>query len=335
VRRYLRLARRRTARAVRKARVRIMRSLRRARAKVRRGLRNVRQRFFGAHLGRLDHHPPKKLRIPRRYRRRIKLSEPPKISIVTPSLNQASFVGETIKSVLGQRYPQLEYIVQDGGSTDGTLEILERYRRSLHSCESRPDSGQAQAINRGFEHSTGEIMAYLNADDLILPGALAYVARYFQRHPKVDVVYGHRVLVDEDGMEVGRWVLPRHNNEVLSWADFVPQETLYWRRSLWEKAQIKLDEESRFALDWDLILSFRDAGARIVRLPRFLGAFRIHESQKTSAEIDTAGNREMAMIRSRVHGRDVSRDEVRRHIRGYLTRHVILQKLHRARLLRY
>jgi glycosyltransferase involved in cell wall biosynthesis/prefoldin subunit 5 len=335
VRRRARVARRKVARVMRRARVRTIRLLRRARAKTRRGLRRIRRRLVGPHLGRLDHHPPKKLRIPRRYRRPVKLVDPPTISIVTPSLNQAAFLADTIKSVLDQRYPRLEYIVQDGGSTDGTLELLERYRSRLHRCESRPDSGQAQAINRGFEHASGEIMAYLNADDLILPGTFAYVGRYFQRHPDVDVVYGHRVLVDEDGMEVGRWVLPRHKDSVLSWADFIPQETLYWRRRLWERADVSLDEDSRFALDWDLILSFRDAGARMVRLPRFLGAFRIHEAQKTSTEMETVGSSEMANIRARIHGRNVTREEVSRNIRGYVLRHVLLQKLYRARLLRY
>ena len=132
----------------------------------------------------------------------------------------------------------------------------------------------AQAINRGFAHSTGDIMAYLNADDLLLPGSLNFVAAYFEAHPDIDVVYGHRVLIDADGAEIGRWVLPPHEDEVLSWADFVPQETLFWRRDMGERAGGAMDESFRFALDWDLLLRFRDAGARFVRLPRFLGAFR-------------------------------------------------------------
>jgi glycosyltransferase involved in cell wall biosynthesis len=263
------------------------------------------------------------------------LDDPPVISIVTPSLNQVEFVDQTIRSVLTQRYPRLEYIVQDGGSTDGTLKVLDAYRASLHHCEVGADGGQAQAINLGFTHATGEVMAYLNSDDLILPGALAYVARYFQRHPEVDVVYGHRVLVDEDDKEVGRWIVPRHRDEALSWADYVPQETLYWRRRLWEENEIELNEESQFALDWDLMLQFRDAGARIVRVPRFLGAFRVHSAQKSSADIHTAGAREMAKIRERVHGRRVTQDEIRRNIRGYMRRHVVLDRLYRARLLRY
>jgi glycosyltransferase involved in cell wall biosynthesis/predicted nucleic acid-binding Zn-ribbon protein len=332
--RIWRLARRKPVRALRRTRARTARILRLTRSKIRRGLRYVRRRL-GPRLGRLDQHRPKKLRTPNRYLRKIKLEDPPVISIVTPSFNQVEFIGKTIRSVLGQGYPRLEYIVKDGGSTDGTIKLLDSYRRSLHHCEVGADEGQAHAINLGFSHASGEVMAYLNSDDLILPGALAYVARYFQRHPEVDVVYGHRVLVDEDDKEVGRWIVPKHRDETLSWADYVPQETLYWRRRLWEENEIELNEESQFALDWDLMLQFRDAGARIVRLPRFLGAFRVHSAQKSSADLQTAGAREMAKIRERVHGRRVTREEIRHNIRGYMLRHVVLDRLYRARLLRY
>src|SRR5262249_23541680 len=145
-----------------------------------------------------------------------------------------------------------------------------------------PDEGQTQAINLGFQHTSGEIMAYLNSDDLLLPGSLAYVAGYMAAHPEVDVVYGHRILIDECDDEVARWVLPRHDDRVLTWANFVPQETLFWRRRIWERVGGTLDASFQFAMDWDLILRFREAGARFVRLPRFLGAFRVHARQKTS-----------------------------------------------------
>lgn len=333
--RRLRKGGRRIGRSLRLARRRSGRALRRGRAWMRRGRRRAQQRVLGPQLGRLNHHRPRELRVPRRYFRGSRVSDPPVISIVTPSLNQARFLGKTIETVIDQRYPRLEYIVQDGGSTDETNVIVARHHRKIHHYETRADNGQAQAINLGFRHATGEIMSYLNADDLLLPGTLAYVARYFERHPDVDVIYGHRVLVDENGKEVGRWVLPPHDDGVLSWADFVPQETLYWRRRLWDGAAIQLDEECRFALDWDLLLRFRDAGAKMVRVPRFLGAFRVHETQKTSAQLGSSGEGEMARIRARVQGREVSRDEIRRNLRGYMARHVVLHKLYRAHLLRY
>src|SRR5439155_11875113 len=119
--------------------------------------------------------------------------------------------------------------------------------------------GQAHAINLGFRHATGEILAYLNSDDLLLPGALAYVANHVVRHPEVGVVYGHRVVIDADGREVGRWVLPPQDDASLVWDDYVPQETMFWRRRAWERVGARLDETFHFALDWDLILRFRQA----------------------------------------------------------------------------
>src|SRR5206468_1465043 len=101
---------------------------------------------------------------------------------------------------------RLQYVVQDGGSTDTTADVLDRYRSTLHHSEMRKDNGQSHAINLGFAHTSGEIMAYLNSDDLLLPGSLFAVAKYFEDHPDVDVVYGHRVVIDQHGDELGRWV---------------------------------------------------------------------------------------------------------------------------------
>lgn len=246
----------------------------------------------------------------------------PRISIVTPSYGQAEFIGRTMDSVLSQGYPNLEYFVQDGGSTDGTVEVLRRYSARLSGWESVSDRGQSHAINLGFAKTSGEIMAWLNSDDMLLPGTLAYVADYFAHHPEVDVVYGHRVLIDEDDKEIGRWILPRHSDATLSWADFIPQETLFWRRTIWETAGGEIDESFRFAMDWDLLLRFRDSGARMVRLPYFLGAFRIHQQQKTSAAINEIGHREMDHLRERVLGRRPSRREIRKAVLPFMLRHV-------------
>jgi len=174
--------------------------------------------------------PPRALHVPARYYRKPALADPPVISVVTPSYNQGPFLDRTIRSVLDQEYPRLQYVIQDGGSKDSTAEVLDQYRDRLHHCEMRKDRGQSHAINLGFAHTSGEIMAYLNSDDLLLPGSLFAVAKYFTDHPDVDVVYGHRVIINRNGDETGRWVLPPHDAEVLKWADFVPQETLFWRR---------------------------------------------------------------------------------------------------------
>lgn len=279
-------------------------------------------RALSPRLGQLSHHAPRELRLPRAYAREPRIDSPPVISIVTPSYNQAAFIERTLRSVLDQDYPRLEYVVQDGGSSDGTVEILERYSPRLTAWQSQRDGGQSAAINAGFAKTGGEIMAWLNSDDVLLPGALWYVARYFAGHPEVDVVYGHRVLLDEEDREIGRWVLPAHSDEILSWADFVPQETLFWRRRIWERAGGRVDESFRFAMDWDLLLRFRDAGARFTRLPRFLAGFRIHAQQKTSAVIGEVGFQEMDRLRRRALGRVPTRLEVRKAVAPYLLRHV-------------
>ena len=157
------------------------------------------------------------------------------ISIVTPSFNQGHVLEATLRSVLDQGYSALQYVVQDGGSTDASVAILERYSARLFAWESARDGGQSAAINRGLRRTTGDIMAYLNSDDILLPGSLAYVADFFARHPDVDVVYGHRVLIDDTGAEVGRWVLPPHDDRVIAFADFIPQETMFWRRRAWTR----------------------------------------------------------------------------------------------------
>jgi len=286
-------------------------------------------------LGALRQYPPRELKVPARYRAQAVPADAPGIAIATPSRNHGRFIGATIESVLAQGYPALEYVVQDGGSEDDSREILEHYSAYLHHWESAADGGQAQALNAGFARTSGEVMAYLNADDILLPGALAHVAGYLRGHPEVDVVYGHRVVIDENGLEVGRQVIPRHDDEVLSWGDFIPQETMFWRRSIWEAAGGAFDESFECAMDWDLLVRMRDAGAHMVRLPRFLGAFRVHGDQKTLKLGETVGAEEMARIRRRIHGRDMSHREAIRKARPYVLRHVVLDRLYRARLLRY
>jgi SAM-dependent methyltransferase len=293
--------------------------------------------FLKPKLGELYHHPPKALDIPAHYHYINPIPDNllPRISVVTPSYNQGMFIERTVKSVLDQAYLNLEYIIQDGASTDNTFQVLLPYQGEISHFESAKDNGQTDAINRGFAKSTGEIMAYLNSDDLLLPGTLYYVAHYFLNHPEVDVVYGHRVLINEQDEEIGRWVMPPHDDAVLSWADYIPQETLFWRRRIWEKAGGRLDDSFRFAMDWDLILRFREAGAKFVRLPRFMGAFRVHDQQKTSAQLNSTGEQEMQFLRARCLGRPVGYEEINQNIRPYLRRHVLYQKLYRLGVLRY
>jgi hypothetical protein len=290
---------------------------------------------FTPRLGVLYHYPPRDLYVPPYYRKSPRSKPELSISIVTPSYNHGEFIERTMDSVLNQNYVNLEYFIQDGGSNDQTLEILKSVGERLAQWESRSDAGQANAIQLGFDKTTGEIMAYLNSDDMLMPGALHYIGQYFSRHPEVDVIYGHRVLMDEADREIGRWVLPSHCDDVLSWADFIPQETLFWRREIWERAGGYIDQNFRFAMDWELILRFREVKAKFVRLPRFLGMFRIHPHQKTSAEMEQIGQREMKQLRKRCLKCEPTQGEIRRNIRCYLLKHVLLDQAYRLKLLRY
>ncbi len=294
------------------------------------------RKFLSPRIQAEAQYPPHAIYIPRWYARLPKLpAAPPRIAIVTPSYKQGHFVERTLRSVLNQDYPRLHYAVQDGGSQDGTVDLLKRYQSRLAAWDSRPDHGQAHAINVGFGKVQGDIMAYLNSDDLLLPGSLHYVADWFARHPDVEVIYSHRVMIDGDDNEVGRWILPRHDEQTLGWVDYVPQETLFWRRSIWEKTGAAMDESFQFALDWDLLLRFRAAGARMVRVPRFLGAFRLHQSQKTATQMATRGEAEIQSLRTRTHGRQVLVSEIGPAIKKWMRRQVLYRHLYRFGLLRH
>jgi hypothetical protein len=274
-------------------------------------------------IGHLRHHKPRALRVPASYFKATPPSPAPTISIVTPSLQQGRFIARTLYSVLEQQYPALEYVVQDGGSTDKTLDVLEAFAPLLTCWVSESDDGQADAINRGFAQTSGEIMCWLNSDDLLLPGSLAYVARYFAEHPEVDVVYGYRLMIDVDDGQIGAWILPAHSGLALTLADHIPQETVFWRRRIWDATGGHVDPSFTYALDWDLLLRFHAAGAKMACAPRYLGAFRVHEEQK-SARAQDAAEAECGLLRERVHGRPVSIEEVLRRLRPYLVRHVLV-----------
>lgn len=235
----------------------------------------------------------------------------PTMSIVTPSYQQGRFLARTLRSVLDQAYPRLEYVVMDGGSTDLTTSVLREHAHELTHWQSLPDGGQAEAVANGFARCSGELMAWINSDDLYAPGALRLVAETFVKNPEVDVIYGNRYIIDEFDREIGRWILPPHDAELLRWIDYVPQETLFWRRRAWEAAG-GIDTSFRFALDWDLLLRLQRAGARFLRLPALLGCFRVHDAHKTGLEWGTVGAREVARLRERELGPGWSKAELDR-----------------------
>lgn len=285
-------------------------------------------------IGVLRHYDPRTLQWDERLPGpRLPDAALPQVAIVTPSYEQEAFVERTLRSVAGQRYPKLVYGVQDGGSKDRSAEIIARYAPHLHFWESTPDKGQADAIHRGFTRlapllAPDALMAWLNSDDLLAPGALRFVAEYFAAHPDVDVIYGHRIIIDDDDREVGRWIMPRHNPRTLEWIDYVPQETMFWRKRAWDRVG-GIDPSFQFALDWDLLARFQQAGCRMVRVPYFLGAFRVHAEQKTSQAIHTTGAEEMRRIRARFHGeRQDDFATIHRHARHARFRGALTARLH-------
>jgi glycosyltransferase involved in cell wall biosynthesis len=160
----------------------------------------------------------------------VDASDLPLVSIVTPSFNMAKYLTETIESVLSQDYPRIEYIVVDGGSTDGSLEILERFKDRL-CYVSGPDRGPSDAAHRGFRQSHGQILAWLNADDSYLPGAVSKAVSYLQAHPDTDVVYGEGWWIDESGAVLGRYPTLPFDVKVLERDCFICQPAAFVRAS--------------------------------------------------------------------------------------------------------
>jgi glycosyltransferase involved in cell wall biosynthesis/GT2 family glycosyltransferase len=209
----------------------------------------------------------------------------PKISIVTPSYNQGRFIEQTIRSVLLQGYPNLEYIIIDGGSSDGTVEIIRKYQDGLAHWVSEADRGQSHAINKGFAYATGEILAWLNSDDYYLPGSLLAVSQYQELLLNADVFCGGAIQVDAEGRVAFEKYPPGLTfQEMLEWSSrYLPQSSCFFRREAWEKFG-PLDEHLSFQMDYDLWLRMAKKGAQFVRISALLSAYVRHDAAKTAAE---------------------------------------------------
>lgn len=213
----------------------------------------------------------------------------PKISIVTPSYNQGIFLEETINSVLGQNYPNLEYIVIDGGSKDNSPEIIKSHATKLAYYVIEPDKGQADAINKGLRQASGDIIAWINSDDLLLPNALKTVAEYFIKHPESNVVTGMRKVINAKSQWLFNWFQGWPEPELLRLMCTVFQETTFWRSSVYQKIG-ELDASYHYALDYDYWQRILAAGYRFDFIPQFFGAFRTHEMSKGSTLVDVRTN---------------------------------------------
>ncbi|HEX4572905.1 MAG TPA: glycosyltransferase family 2 protein [Dongiaceae bacterium] len=300
-------------------------------AAVERWLHRTAKKLLRPRLNRLHQYPARPVRLRPGHDGATTAGEKlPSIALVTPSYNQGPFIQATIDSVLAQSYPDLSYLVMDGGSSDDTPRLLAAYGERV-AWRSERDRGQADAINKGFAAISGEIMGWLNSDDLLLPGTLAYVGRFFRDHPEIDVVYGHRIIIDGEGREIGRWVLPGHDPAALALTDYVPQETMFWRAVVWRKIG-PLDAGFHYAMDWDFLLRAERAGFRFRRLPRFLGCFRAHGEQKTAQT--GAMTVEMDRLRQSHFGRPVSQREISRGLRAYQLRQIACDWGYRLGILR-
>ena len=221
------------------------------------------------------------------------IAQLPKISIVTPSLNQGQYIEETILSVLGQKYSNLEYIVIDGGSTDGTVDRIRKYEKDLSCWLSEPDQGQYHALQKGFEMTTGEIMAWINSDDKYTTGAFELVSEVFRAFPQVEwlssvheLTWGERsyaIACQYAGGFNAASFFRGGNLPGRSWyaRSFIQQESTFWRRSLWERAGGHLDTSIRLAADFELWSRFF-LHADLYGVVAPLGGFRMQPDQKTA-----------------------------------------------------
>jgi len=218
----------------------------------------------------------------------------PRVSVVTPSYNQAQFIEETIRSVLLQGYPDLEYIVIDGGSADGSVEIIRKYERWLGRWVSEPDRGQSHALNKGFEAATGEFVGWLNSDDLYTPGAVGRAVRPFVSRREVGAVYGDAFVIDAAGKQIGHIQALEMDLGELLLGNYIPQPTVFMRRSALFEAGL-LDERLHYAMDYDLWL--RLAGvAELKRLDGELASFRLCPGTKSGTYPDHFGRDRLTIL---------------------------------------
>jgi len=229
---------------------------------------------------------------------------PPLVSIITPSYNQARFLPDTIQSVLSQDYPDKEYIIVDGASTDGSAEIIQRYASQLAWWVSEPDQGQTDALNKGFAHASGEILAWLNSDDTYIPGAISQAVELLQAHPEVSMVYGDANLIDEHGAILGRFPARQTDlHRLLRGSVHIPQQTTFFRNSYWQQVG-PLDPSFHFAMDYDLWVRLARL-APFLYVPRLWANFRLHGEGK-SITMDDRCYPEMIRVYQRERGSRIS-----------------------------
>ncbi len=225
----------------------------------------------------------------------------PKISLVTPVFNSARYLEAAIRSVLSQGYPNLEYVIVDGGSTDGSLEIIRKYEAQLHGWSSEPDGGMYDAINKGFASSSGKVMGWISATDMLHAGSLFVVGSVFQTFPQVEWITGRPTGFNDGGMAVEILNLRRWSRMAfLAGANrYIQQESTYWRRSLWTRAGGRVDDSRRNGSDFELWVRFF-RHAKLYSVDALIGGFRSHPDSLGLQNLDECHRIHEAIVEQEV-----------------------------------
>ncbi|MEJ7830185.1 MAG: glycosyltransferase family 2 protein [Segetibacter sp.] len=226
----------------------------------------------------------------------------PKISIVTPSYNQGKYIEETILSIINQNYSNLEYLIIDGGSTDNSVEIIKKYEKHLAYWVSEKDKGQSDAINKGFKKVTGEIVCWLNSDDILIDGALDKVVSCFRDNKDLDLVNGNLLLIDENSKILsGHFILKQKSWYAKQGIYYVSQPSMFWKRRIFDKVGL-LREDFHASMDREFLIRIFKNNFKIGQLDEILAGFRMHSTSKSSAGWENRDYlRDLKVLRS-LHG---------------------------------
>lgn len=245
------------------------------------------------------------------------MSDQPLVTIVTPSFNQARFLEATIQSVFNQTYPNIEYIIIDGGSTDNSKKIIQKYADQLAYWVSEPDKGQTEAINKGFAKATGKYLAWLNSDDTYEPHAVAEAVALLEENPELGLVYGDAHVIDENSQPMWKFPARQTDYKKLRWGYVhIPQQSAFWRADLWKRVG-PLDPSFYFAMDYDLWVRLAEI-SQLRYYSRVWANFRFHDDSKTIMN-DVKGWEEMIRVHERDGGAWLSIIRAKYYLRLFIT----------------